>query len=117
MAQPRVKLYTLSTCHHCRAAKQFLTETSLPVTEVALIWPPRTEGDALRPMLDVVFGRHAPNRVVAGAVDGHGHADLPLLAGRGSVDGQPTAYVCRHYVCELPTSDPGTLAGQLDAAV
>jgi glutaredoxin len=25
MAQPRVKMYTLSTCHHCKAAKKFLT--------------------------------------------------------------------------------------------
>ena len=24
MAQPRVKMYTLSTCHHCKAAKKFL---------------------------------------------------------------------------------------------
>ncbi|HEY6000059.1 MAG TPA: glutaredoxin family protein [bacterium] len=25
MAQPRVRMYTLSTCHHCKAAKKFLT--------------------------------------------------------------------------------------------
>jgi len=25
MAQPHVKMYTLSTCHHCKAAKKFLT--------------------------------------------------------------------------------------------
>jgi glutaredoxin-like protein NrdH len=24
MAQPHVKMYTLSTCHHCKAAKKFL---------------------------------------------------------------------------------------------
>jgi len=24
MTQPRVKMYTLSTCHHCKAAKKFL---------------------------------------------------------------------------------------------
>jgi len=24
MAQPQVKMYTLSTCHHCKAAKKFL---------------------------------------------------------------------------------------------
>ncbi len=24
MGQPRVKMYTLSTCHHCKAAKKFL---------------------------------------------------------------------------------------------
>jgi glutaredoxin len=25
MPEPRVKMYTLSTCHHCKAAKKFLT--------------------------------------------------------------------------------------------
>jgi len=25
MASPHVKMYTLSTCHHCKAAKKFLT--------------------------------------------------------------------------------------------
>ena len=25
MAKPHVKMYTLSTCHHCKAAKKFLT--------------------------------------------------------------------------------------------
>jgi glutaredoxin len=25
MTKPRVKMYTLSTCHHCKAAKSFLT--------------------------------------------------------------------------------------------
>jgi glutaredoxin-like protein NrdH len=25
MAQPHVKMYTLSTCHHCKAAKKFLS--------------------------------------------------------------------------------------------
>ena len=24
MAKPRVKMYTLSTCHHCKAAKKFM---------------------------------------------------------------------------------------------
>lgn len=25
MTKPHVKMYTLSTCHHCKAAKKFLT--------------------------------------------------------------------------------------------
>jgi glutaredoxin len=29
MAQPHVKMYALSTCHHCKAAKKFLTECSV----------------------------------------------------------------------------------------
>ena len=41
-------------------------------------------------------------------------AGLPLLADRTAVGGQPTAYVCRHYVCQLPATDPRALARQLD---
>ena len=44
-------------------------------------------------------------------------AGLPLLADRGAVDGRPTAYVCRRYVCQLPVTEPDALARQLDAGV
>jgi uncharacterized protein YyaL (SSP411 family) len=88
-----------------------------PVTEVALLWPRASDRHDLQPTLDTVFGRFGPCRVVAGAPDGHGHGDLPLLTGRESLDGKPTAYVCRRYVCQLPTTDLGTLAEQLDTGV
>ncbi len=29
---------------------------------------------------------------------------VPLLAGRGLVDGQPAAYVCRGMVCDRPVT-------------
>ncbi len=32
------------------------------------------------------------------------------------VDGAPTAYVCRHFVCEAPTTDPEVLADALRGA-
>ena len=40
-------------------------------------------------------------------------ATVPLLAGRGLVDGRPAAYVCRGMVCERPVTDPDELAGLL----
>ncbi|MFF8462933.1 thioredoxin domain-containing protein [Streptomyces albidoflavus] len=52
----------------------------------------------------------APGAVVAaGPADG----ELPLLAGRVPADGAPTAYVCRGFVCDAPTTDPALLAAQL----
>ena len=88
-----------------------------PVAEVALVWPPGEER-GVAPLLDTVFGRYQPNRVVVGAADGApGAGGLPLLAERGTVNGRPTAYVCRHYVCQLPVTEPEALAGQLDAGV
>ncbi|CAN5878981.1 thioredoxin domain-containing protein [soil metagenome] len=44
--------------------------------------------------------------VVVGAGDDEG---VPLLAGRGSVDGRAAAYLCRGTVCGLPVTDPGVL--------
>jgi uncharacterized protein len=86
-----------------------------PVVEVALVAP---ADNGLGPLAAEVFGRYLPNRVVAGMREGDraAAAGLPLLEGRSLVDGRPTAYVCRNYACELPTTDPAALARQLDAA-
>ena len=48
--------------------------------------------------------------VVRGEPDTPG---VPLLAGRPLVGGAPAAYVCRHMVCELPTTNPTELVEQL----
>ena len=86
-----------------------------PVAEIALVW---RAGDraALAPLLGTVYGRYQPNRVIVGAEEGAA-AGLPLLAERPTVEGQPTAYVCEHYACQLPVTDPAALARQLDAGV
>ncbi|MCB5178459.1 thioredoxin domain-containing protein [Streptomyces antimicrobicus] len=62
----------------------------------------------------------APGAVVAvgaapsaGASGGSGAVEFPLLAERTLVRDRPTAYVCRHFVCSRPTTDPVELAGQL----
>ncbi|MDP7619983.1 MAG: hypothetical protein QF652_07060, partial [Dehalococcoidia bacterium] len=41
--------------------------------------------------------------------------DLPVMDGRSMVNGMPTAFVCEHFVCKLPVTDPGALAVLLDA--
>jgi len=88
-----------------------------PVAEVALVWP-RGQERALAPLLDTVFGRYQPNRVVVGAAEGDpAGAGLPLLAERAAVGGRPTAYVCQHYVCQLPVTQPDALARLLDPGV
>jgi uncharacterized protein len=87
-----------------------------PVAEVALVWP--AGEDPAGPLLDAVFGRYLPNRVVAGTAEGAPDAvGLPLLEGKRAEGGRTTAYVCRKYVCQAPTSDPEALARQLDGGV
>jgi uncharacterized protein YyaL (SSP411 family) len=81
--------------------------------EVALIGPTR---ESLAPLAREVFARFLPNRVVAvmAPPEPRTAEGVPLLEGRGSVDGKAAAYLCRNYACELPTTDPVALAGQLD---
>jgi uncharacterized protein len=77
--------------------------------EVAVVGPP---GDASRaelarvarssssPGLVVVVGE--PSELEVGEADES--ETVPLLAGRGLVDGLPAAYVCRGMVCERPVT-------------
>ncbi|MFF3540988.1 thioredoxin domain-containing protein [Streptomyces platensis] len=53
----------------------------------------------------------APGAVVA--LGAPGTDEVPLLQDRPLVDGQPAAYVCRHFTCERPTADPEELTERL----
>ncbi|MCP9944795.1 thioredoxin domain-containing protein [Streptomyces somaliensis] len=53
----------------------------------------------------------APGAVVAVGEPGSG--EFPLLGDRPLVDGRPAAYVCRHFTCDAPTTEPERLARQL----
>ncbi|GGT09759.1 thioredoxin domain-containing protein [Streptomyces atratus] len=60
-----------------------------------------------------LLGR-APGAVVAaGETAG---TEFPLLADRPMVGGAPTAYVCRHFVCDAPTTDREALARSLGSS-
>lgn len=53
----------------------------------------------------------APGVVVAAGSPGG--EEFPLLVDRGLVGGVPTAYVCRHFVCDAPVTEPEALARRL----
>ncbi|WP_407287763.1 thioredoxin domain-containing protein [Streptomyces sp. BP-8] len=56
----------------------------------------------------------APGAVVALGAPGSDDTDeVPLLKDRPLVDGGPAAYVCRHFTCERPTTDPEELGDRL----
>jgi len=78
------------------------------VSEIAIVGAPdQADTEAL---LRVVFEPFLPNKVVAG-----GRAAIPLLEARDMRDGHATAYVCEHYVCQAPTTDPDQLRQLLAA--
>jgi uncharacterized protein YyaL (SSP411 family) len=61
----------------------------------------------------VALSGTAPGLVISlGRPDAEG---VPLLAGRPLREGAPTAYVCRGFTCEAPTTDARVLAGQVRA--
>ena len=90
---------------------------SLP-KEIAIVGVGSDEGT--KALLDTVFGSYLPNKVVVGLDPQQDSsvssaAGIPLLEERGMVDGKPTAYVCQNYACQLPVTDPDSLAVQLKA--
>ena len=82
-----------------------------PPAEVAIVGPeqhPRTVE-----FVSVLWNNYRPQLISA-------RSDLPLpqdapllLSNRPMIDGQPTAYVCRNFVCNLPATSPAELSRQL----
>ena len=84
--------------------------------EVAVIGDPGSPDT--QALIDAVYDHYLPNKVVAGrAEDDEEPAGLiPLLADRTARDGKATAYVCVHYACQSPTTDPEELSRQLEGS-
>jgi uncharacterized protein len=68
--------------------------------ELAIVGDPRS-AVARRALV-----HYEPNAVVAfGPAE-----DVPLLEGKGLVDGEPAVYVCERFACRAPVTDPALLA-------
>jgi len=74
------------------------------VQEVALV------GEDTSELARVLRGAFRPHVVLAGG-DGADAAGVPLLEGRGPLNGQAAAYVCEQFTCRQPVTD----AAELDA--
>jgi uncharacterized protein len=72
-----------------------------PSQEVAIVGDP--DDPATQALLAVVRRRYLPHTVIALARPGEENP-LPLLAGRGLVNGKPAAYVCENFACKLPVT-------------
>ena len=56
-----------------------------------------------------------PDLVIAPLAPGSHLADWPLFEGKMERDGIPTAYVCRGYACDEPTTDSDKVRAQVEA--
>jgi uncharacterized protein YyaL (SSP411 family) len=86
---------------------QALAFYSAPVREVALV------GDDLRPLERAVRRTYRPRTVLAGASGAEAADGVPLLEGRTPVDGRAAAYVCEHFACQRPVTEPAELEALL----
>ena len=80
--------------------------------EIAVVGPAGAE--ATRTLLRTALAAASPGAVLA--VGNGTDAKVPLLEGRGLVDGQAAAYVCRNFACQLPVTDPAALRAALTPA-
>jgi uncharacterized protein YyaL (SSP411 family) len=74
-----------------------------PRKEIAIVGPP----DA--PVARAVLDRFDPHAVIA---FGPSEA-IPLLVGKGLVDGKPAVYLCERFTCQAPLTDPKALTLEL----
>ncbi len=74
-----------------------------PPRELAILGP--VQSDVARAAL----ASFEPNSVVAvGPAEG-----VPLLEGKGLVDGKPAVYVCENFACRAPVTEPDNLSKAL----
>ncbi|HUQ81505.1 MAG TPA: thioredoxin domain-containing protein [Gemmatimonadaceae bacterium] len=78
--------------------------------EVALAGDPSAED--FQALAEAVADSYAPSLIVAGGAG----STTALMADKVARDGHATAYICRQYRCDEPTSDPAVLARQIEHA-
>jgi len=74
--------------------------------------------DETRALLRIINERFVPNRILLLADGAAGQKRLaqwlPFISDMKPIDKQPTAYVCEHYACKMPTSDPNQVIKLLE---
>jgi len=74
--------------------------------------------DDMRALMRIAHEQFLPFRIVVpatgGAMQQRLAAYMPLIKDMTPIDKKATAYVCQHYVCKLPTSDPSELKKSLE---
>ncbi len=88
-----------------------------PSPEIVLVWPSQESAPA--DFVDSLRRAFLPNRALLGAAEGSDLDSLARLAaiaaGKTTLGGRPTAYVCVGGTCRLPTTQPADMEAQLAA--
>jgi uncharacterized protein YyaL (SSP411 family) len=106
------RLLHQAAASHPQALAHLLTAMDFhfaPVKEVALVGEP--SGDGLGELATVVRSGFRPHVVLAGGPEGIERPEL--MRERTAVDGRPAAYVCEHFSCRQPVTEPAELSAAL----
>jgi uncharacterized protein YyaL (SSP411 family) len=84
--------------------------TFAPVKEIVIF------EDKNKALANTVNELYLPNKIMINVTSDHSKAaGLPLVEGRSSIDGMPTAYVCEDMVCQRPVTEAEELRKMLSA--
>jgi uncharacterized protein YyaL (SSP411 family) len=114
-AEMALGVYGLLADQHARFAGWGLAVAEALVDgprEVAVVGPAGDDRTAALHRTALMATAPAAAVAVGDPASGPG---IPLLQDRPLVSGAPAAYVCRHFTCEAPTTDPAVLATALGA--
>ncbi len=84
-----------------------------PIDEIAIVGDP--DADDTGALLTAARRHYRPGQVLAVASD-PAASEVPLLHDRKAIGGCATAYLCRDFACQRPTTDPAELTHQLEEA-
>ncbi len=107
-AESVLRLFTRPAAQHPESFAHLLRALDFhlsPTKEVALI------GENLDELAQVARSTFRPHQVLAGGSEAT--STPPLLQGRPAIEGRPTAYVCEHFTCQAPVTDPRALSALL----
>ncbi len=82
-------------------------------TEIACLFPSKSDTKE-EPLLFHLYSHYLPNKVVL-CSDEDSPLSSPLLEGRRTIDGKPTAYICSNYTCDAPVTELTQLDERLSA--
>jgi len=71
------------------------------------------EGDGADALRAAAIRPYVPDLVLTAVAPDDAHAEWPLYARKVAREGRATAYACRGYACDEPTSDPERLGEQV----
>jgi hypothetical protein len=112
LAGPLAARHPTAFGHLLRAIDLYLA----PAQEIAIVGDVGSDAGGAGVLIRAVRSRFRPHTVVAGGAvaDGNGSgAQVPLLEGRGLVDGRAAAYVCERFACQAPVTDVESLEALL----